>query len=138
MGVEIDVVYDGNLYCTATHGPSRKTLHTEAPVDNGGKGESFSPTDLLATAAGACMLTVMGIVAAREGVDMTGARVHVVKEMTSVPARRVGRLTVTLTMPDGFKATDVQRTKLERAAEACPVKKSLHPDVELELKFVYP
>ncbi|MBX7258720.1 MAG: OsmC family protein [Candidatus Hydrogenedentes bacterium] len=138
MAVEIDVTYDGNLYCTATHGPSRKTLQTEAPVDNGGKGESFSPTDLLATATGACMLTVMGIVAAREGVDMTGAKVHVIKEMTSVPTRRVGKLTITLTMPEGLQATDAQRTKLERAAEVCPVKKSLHPDVELDVKFVYP
>ncbi len=138
MAVEMDVVYEGNLYCTATHGPSRKTLHTEAPVDNGGKGESFSPTDLLATSVGACMLTVMGIVAQREGVDMTGATVHVVKEMTAVPTRRVGKLTVTLTMPDGFQATEVQRQKLERAAEVCPVKKSLHPDVELAVEFIYP
>ena len=90
--VQINVTYQGGLRCQAVHGPSGTTLVTDAPVDNHGKGESFSPTDLVATALGACIPTVMGIVAEREKIDLTGMRVTVQKEMSAEPPRRIARL----------------------------------------------
>jgi len=138
MAVEIDLVYEGELYCGATHGPSGAQLRTAAPVDNGGKGDQFSPTDLVATALGTCMLTIMGIVAQRTGLDLAGTTVKVVKEMTAVPVRRIGRLGVTITLPAGLALSEKDRTLLENAAEACPVKKSLHPDVVVDTEFITP
>src|SRR5262245_63925363 len=99
MAVEIDVVYEGQLRCVATHGPSGTKLTTDAPVDNHGKGESFSPTDLVATALGTCVMTLMGIVAQRNNLDIAGTKVHVVKEMIQQPVRRIGALRVTVTVP---------------------------------------
>src|SRR5438094_10031833 len=81
MAVEIDIVYEGQLHCVATHGPSGATLPTDAPVDNHGKGESFSPTDLVAAALGTCVMTIMGVVAERHQPYPTGTRSHVHKEM---------------------------------------------------------
>ncbi|GIW76414.1 MAG: hypothetical protein KatS3mg104_1477 [Phycisphaerae bacterium] len=127
--VQIDVVYQGKLHTRATHEPSGSTLVTDAPRDNMGLGEAFSPTDLLATSLVTCMLTTMGIVAQREQIDITGATGRVIKEMTSTPPRRVARLTVTLHLPQ--KLDEEQTQKLTNAAHACPVKKSLHPDVEV-------
>ena len=92
--VAINIVYQGQLHCEATHAPSGATLETDAPKDNHGKGESFSPTDLVATALGSCMLTVMGITARMLDIDLTGARVQVEKEMVASPIRRIGKLTV--------------------------------------------
>ena len=138
MGVDIEIIYEGGLHTTAKHGPSGDTLSTDAPVDNGGKGEAFSPTDLVATALGACMVTVMGLVAQRDGIAMDGTRVHVVKEMAQEPVRRIGCLRTTVTFPAGSAYDAATRTKLENAANLCPVKQSLHPDVRLELEFVYP
>ncbi len=138
MGVEIDVVYQGDLHCMATHGPSHQTLSTDAPVDNGGKGQFFSPTDLVATALGTCLLTIMGLVGNRNGWDLSGVKVHVVKEMVSNPVRRIGGLKATITMPKNQEFSTADRAKLENAAKACPVKQSLHPDIAIELTFVYP
>lgn len=138
MSVEIDVVYEGELRCRATHGPSGVVLETDAPVDNGGKGSAYSPTDLVATGMGSCALTIMGLVAAKNGLDISGARVRVVKEMTAVPVRRIGRLLVTITLPAGKTLSTEHRALLEKAAEGCPVKQSLHPDTEVVLDFVYP
>ena len=87
--VSIDITYDGQLHTTAVHGPSKARIATDAPVDNMGRGEAFSPTDLLATALGTCIITTMGIVAQREGLDLSGATVHVEKEMTATGPRRV-------------------------------------------------
>ncbi len=134
--VEVRIGYEGGLRCRAIHGPSGKTLTTDAPVDNQGKGEFFSPTDLVATALGSCMATVMGIVAERDGVDLSGLAVKVEKGMVSDPERRIGRLEVTITMPPGLQ--DSQRKKLEHTARHCPVKKSLRPEVDISLSFVYP
>src|SRR5215469_5824866 len=92
--VKIEIAYQGQLHCDAVHGPSGAKLSTDAPKDNHGKGESFSPTDLVATALGTCMLTVMGIVAQRHDISLQGATVSVVKDMATAPARRIGRLTV--------------------------------------------
>jgi len=137
MSVEIDILYEGELHCRATHVPSGKTLATDAPVDNGGKGETFSPTDLVATAFGCCIMTIMALVAKRSGVDLTGTRVHVVKEMVKEPVRRIGLLKVTVAMPKGLRLSETDRAKLERAADLCPVKQSLHPDIRVLLEFHY-
>ncbi len=139
MSVEIDLVYEGQLRCRATHGPSKTQLVTDAPVDNHGKGESFSPTDLVATALGACMTTLMGIVADRNKLDIAGTTVHVVKEMIQEPVRRIGALKVSIRVPAAKAAalTAEDRKKLETAALHCPVHKSLHPDVQTPIEFSY-
>lgn len=139
MGVEINVVYQGQLRCEATHVPSRSTLLTDAPVDNHGKGETFSPTDLVATGLGACMLTIMGIVAQRHELDITGTTVKVIKEMTTQAPRRIAKLEVTITIPADKAATLAaeQRQRLETGALTCPVHHSLHPDIEKPVKFIY-
>jgi len=131
--VEIDVAYQGDLRTRSQHGPSGRELETDAPVDNQGRGESFSPTDLLATALGTCMLTVMGIVARREGWDLEGARARVEKHMVADPVRRVGRLVLSFELPAGLAAN--ARAVLEEAARTCPVKQSIHPEIETELSF---
>jgi putative redox protein len=133
--VKLTTTYEGGLRCRATHGPSGTTLVTDAPVDNHGKGESFSPTDLVATALGACMMTIMGIVAERHGLDLTGMTVETVKEMTASPPRRIASLRTTLTVP--LPADHPQRAALEQAAHTCPVHKSLHPDVAAPIEFVW-
>ncbi|MBI3866475.1 MAG: OsmC family protein [Planctomycetia bacterium] len=139
MGVEIDIVYEGQLRCRATHGPSKTQLATDAPVDNHGRGESFSPTDLVATALGTCMTTLMGIVADRNKLDITGTTVHVVKEMIQEPVRRIGTLRVAIHVPaeKGARLTPEDRKKLEVAALHCPVHKSLHPDIQTPIEFSY-
>ena len=131
--VEITATYEGQLRCTAKHAPSSATLQTDAPKDNLGKGEAFSPTDLVATALGTCMLTTMGIVAQRNNIDMTGARVRVTKEMVSQPSRRIGTLGVEIVMPRALGEED--RRRLEAAALHCPVHRSLHPDVQIPVTF---
>jgi putative redox protein len=135
VAVTIDVEYVGDLHCEAVHGPSGSRLTTDAPVDNGGKGEAFSPTDLAATALGACLVTIMGILARRHGWDLTGTRVRVLKEMTSVPMRRIGALTATISIPAGRVTAPADRVLLERGAETCPVRQSLHPDVKVTMEF---
>lgn len=138
MAVDMDVVYQGELRCAAKHGPSGNQFQTDAPVDNGGKGEAFSPTDLVGVALGACMVTIMGKVAQRHEWDLNGTTVHVVKEMVSEPMRRIGTLCATITLPAGAKFAEADRRRLERAADTCPVKKSLHPDVNVLIEYVYP
>jgi putative redox protein len=131
--VEIDITYEGDLRCTAVHGPSGTTLRTDAPKDNMGKGESFSPTDLIAAGLGTCMVTIMGIAARRMEIDLTGTRVKVVKEMAAAPARRIARLSVEISVPRDL--TPEQRRQLESAAHSCPVSKSLHADVDVLVTF---
>ena len=131
--VEINIVYQGELRCAATHQPSGTQIFTDAPKDNHGKGESFSPTDLVATALGACMLTIMGIAAKNMNIDLTGTKVKVVKEMVAQPTRRIGKLTVVIDVP--LKLNDEQKEKLMTAAKSCPVCHSLHPDVQKPLEF---
>lgn len=133
--VEIEVRYLGDLRCESTHVPSGTKLVTDAPVDNRGRGESFSPTDLMATALGTCIITTMGIVAQRHSYSLQGASVRVTKEMTSQPTRRIGRLTVHVHLPSALPPDARQR--LEAAAHACPVHRSMHVDVEMPLTFHY-
>src|SRR3569832_739430 len=121
--VEITATYEGQLHCSATHGPSRATLATDAPKDNMGRGESFSPTDLVATALATCELTTMGIVAQRKGWDMNGSTARITKEMVTTPLRRIGRLAMEVRVPQAM--TDEQRQRLESAAHHCPVHLSL-------------
>lgn len=134
--VKIKMIYEGNLRCALTHEPSGSVIHTDAPKDNMGKGEDFSPTDLLAAALGSCMLTVMGIVASRHSIDLTGTTVEVTKEMATTPVRRVGSLSVTFHMTASIPQD--KRNMLETAAHSCPVHKSLHPEVKTPIKFIYP
>ena len=131
--VQIDIVYEGGLRTRATHGPSGQTLVTDAPVDNNGKGEAFSPTDLVATATGTCMLTIMGMVAERHGWPFVGARASVVKKMVADPARRIGVLEIVIVVPGDW--TEEQRRTLERAALGCPVHETLKGKVELPIRF---
>lgn len=131
--VDISIVYEGDLRCAAMHGPSGTMLRTDAPKDNHGKGESFSPTDLVATALGACMLTVMGIAARTLQAEITGTQVRVHKQMVASPVRRIGALTVTITVPT--PVSGAHQKQLEKAAYTCPVHQSLHPDVAMPITF---
>jgi len=134
--VEIHAVYEGNLRCHIRHGPSGQEISTDAPTDNYGRGEAFSPTDLVGAALGSCLLTVMGIVARRHQIDLTGASVVVRKEMVDRPMRRIAALTAVVTFPRAY--SDTQRALLEGAAKGCPVHRSLHQEVEAPIEFRYP
>ncbi len=122
------ITYQSNLRTAAVHLRSGNEILTDAPVDNHGKGEAFSPTDLLATSLGSCILTIMGIKAADKEIDMTGATAEVNKIMGSNP-RRIARLEITIQMPDN-QYTEKEKKILEAAAHGCPVGKSLHPDLD--------
>lgn len=132
--VTIEGRYLGNKRVELTHGPSGAVLLTDAPKDNHGEGRSFSPTDLAAGSLGACMLTVMGIVAERHGIELRGTTVRVEKEMRDSP-RRIAALRVTIVVPLPLGADD--RTRLENAAKACPVHHSLHSEIETTVSFEY-
>lgn len=131
--VEIKIDYQGDLHCTALHLPSGTTLETDAPVDNNGRGESFSPTDLVATALGVCMATVMGIVAKRKEIPLEGLKVAVRKHMSTDTPRRISKLEVDLDVP--LPADHPDRKLLEATGNGCPVHHSLHPDIEVVLNW---
>ncbi len=133
--VIVTATYQGEKHCEVHHGPSGSLIETDAPVDNNGRGERFSPTDLVASALGTCALTVMSIVAERDGVSLKGATARVEKHMVQNP-RRIGRLPVTITMPAGIP--EDYRKKLENTAHTCPVHKSLSSDIDSPIDFVYP
>jgi putative redox protein len=136
MAVEIMVSYKGQLHTEAVHGPSGRVLETDAPVDNQGRGESFSPTDLVATSLGTCMLTIMGIAARERGIDMEGATVKVTKEMIADPQRRIHRLSAVVTMPHPLP--EKERKILERAGLTCPTHVTLGDRVEKPVEFIWP
>lgn len=133
--VKIGVEYKGGLRCEAVHGPSGSRIETDAPADNHGRAERFSPTDLVATALGTCMSTIVGILAGEEGWDLRGMRVEVEKEMGG-PPRRITRLSVRIHMPIALAPVD--RERVEGIARACPVAQSLHPDIDADIRFVWP
>lgn len=135
MSVHIECRYEGDLHCSTVHGPSGSILGTDAPADNQGRAETFSPTDLVATALGSCLLTIMGIYARPRNIRIEGARAAVEKEMTKTPPRRIAKLTVRISLPATL--SEKARGGLEQAARACPVAASLHPDVEVALVFEY-
>lgn len=126
-------VYKGSLRTENTHTRSGDRVITDAPVDNKGKGEAFSPTDLVCTALSGCMLTTMAILADQEGIDMAGMKTEVTKIMTSNP-RKIGEIQITLSLP-GLKATPEQINKLKHAAHTCPVALSLHESVKQTVTF---
>ena len=126
--VEFEICYEGGLHCTAKHGPSGAVIETDAPVDTHGRGEAFSPTDLCAASLGLCMLTILGIAAEKCGVDISGAKGRVGKEMSSELPRRIGKISVDLDIP--LSPDHPSRAELEKAAMSCPVHYSLHPDIE--------
>ena len=132
---EIQIVYEGALRCTSTHQPSGAQIITDAPKDNHGKGEAFSPTDLVATALGTCMLTVMGIAAQTLQIDLRGSTVTVRKEMVSQPLRRIASLTVIIKVTAKLNAQ--QQKKLADIAMTCPVHQSLHPEVQMPIEFLW-
>lgn len=127
-------VYQGQKRCEITHGPSLNKILTDAPLDNNGKGEAFSPTDLVGAALGSCMLTVMSIYAENHGIDLVGSSFEVTKQMNPTP-RKIAQLTVILSMP--AKLSEKERTIFENIAHNCPVKLSLHPDVSIPVQFKY-
>lgn len=130
------VVYTGNLRTECTHLRSGSVIETDAPTDNRGKGERFSPTDLVATALAACIVTTMGIAGDTHGIDIDGTTCDVEKIMVSDP-RRIGEIKVHITMPADKTYSEKERLILERAAITCPVAKSLHPDLKESISFVW-
>jgi putative redox protein len=133
--VTFRIAYLGDLRTQATHGPSGSVQLTDAPVDNQGKGEAFSPTDNVASALASCMMTIMGIVAKRDGLDLSTMHAEVEKHMTAAPPRRISRVVVRLHLPAALAAD--RREALQRAAHTCPVALSLHPDVVQDVSFAY-
>ena len=129
----IDSRYEGALRCSSSHGPSGSALETDAPTDNQGQGERFSPTDLVATALSTCILTIMGIVAERHGWALEGATARAQKTMTAEAPRRIALLEVWITLPAGLG--EQQRAVLQRAGETCPVKVSLEGAVPMQLHW---
>ena len=128
-----EIIYKGELRTNAIHLRSGQQIITDAPIDNNGKGEAFSPTDLLATSLGCCMLTVMGIVAKRHNIDMDGTRVEILKVMADNP-RRVSEVQVEMHFPKNTYS-DKDKQLLENTALTCPVAKSLHPEIKQKTRF---
>lgn len=137
--IDIDVLYEGELHCDAAHRPSGTHISTDAPVDNHGRGESFSPTDLVGAALGTCMATVMGIHARKHQLPIEGARLNVQKFMTASPPRRIAKLAVRIDMPQTARAIGATaRGELEHIANTCPVRLSVLEAIEVPVEFVWP
>ena len=132
---KIRVSYTGAFHTECRHEESRALIETDAPKDNEGKGEAFSPTDLFAASLGSCMLTIMAIAARKMGLEIKGSNADVEKIMVSSPKRRIGKLIVRIRCP--FSFDQPVREKLESAALQCPVHESLHPDIKQEIEFVW-
>lgn len=128
------IIYEGNLRTVCTHLRSGSVVETDAPVDNNGKGERFSPTDLVATALGTCMMTIMGMRAGEMKLNLEGVKIDVEKIMKADP-RRIGGINLTFHFPDSLRLNDDQKALLERAAHTCPVMYSIHPDIEVMILF---
>jgi len=135
MGATSTVTYQGNLRTSAVHLRSGSDLITDAPVDNNGKGEAFSPTDLVATSLASCMITIMGIKANSMQLNIEGAHAEVVKVMASGP-RRIEEIGIDVTMPTGTFSDD-DKAILEKVAKTCPVALTLHPDTKQTIKFTW-
>jgi uncharacterized OsmC-like protein len=130
-----EIIYKGELRTDCKHLQSGTVIETDAPTDNNGKGERFSPTDLVATALGSCILTTMAIKMESE-IDLAGTRLEVTKVMAANP-RRIGEIKVDIYFPENLQADDRQKKMLENLAHACPVSKSLHPDLKQTIQFFY-
>jgi putative redox protein len=130
------VIYQGDLRTTMTHLQSGSEVITDAPTDNHGKGEAFSPTDLMATSLASCILTTMAISTMNRNLDINGASAEVKKVMSTEPPRRVARIEMQITMPANNYSDD-DKALLEKIAHACPVARSLHPDLQQVVTFVW-
>ena len=128
------LIYNGALRCTAVHNQSGSGIETDAPTDNRGKGERFSPTDLTATSLGLCLITTMAIKATDMGIELAGATVDVQKHMSKEPPRRIVKIEVWVKLP-ALEITDKDRQILEAAGNACPVAHNLHPDLEQMINY---
>jgi len=129
-----EIIYKGALRTAAKHLQSSTVIETDAPVDNQGKGERFSPTDLMATSLGSCMLTIMGIKARELNIDLNGTEISIKKHMKQEP-RRVGGIDVQFKFPSALNLEKKEKAILERAALTCPVAKSIHPEIEVKVDF---
>lgn len=132
----MEVVYCGGLRTKAVHLKSGVEIITDAPVDNNGKGESFSPTDLASCSLASCMMTIIGILAQNHGFDIVGTKAEVTKVMSSDP-RKIAEVKIRLVFPSSFKADDKRKTMVKRAAHTCPVALSLHESVGQNITFVF-
>ncbi len=132
----MEIAYEGSLHCQLTHGPSGVSIQTDAPKDNQGKGEAFSPTDLVAAALGSCILTTMAIYAKRHDKELGKMTAQVTKEMSIDAPRRIARIGIKILMPQGL--SEEEKKTYERVAASCPVHKSLHPDTQADVTFTYP
>lgn len=130
------IIYEGALHCTAVHNQSKTTIETDAPVDNKGKGARFSPTDLVCTALGTCMLTTMAIKADSMGIELKGASADVQKYMSTDAPRRIVKIAVKVQLPV-LNTGEKEKLILESTGNNCPVAKSLHPDVVQEIEYVW-
>lgn len=129
------VDYQGDLHCSITHEPSGNVITTDAPIDNMGRGETFSPTDLLASSLISCIATTIGIYAQKKGWDLKGMKLEVEKEMESTPHRRIGRLPIKIWMP--IHLTSEEQVVVERIARTCPVHKSLINEIDIPITFFW-
>lgn len=128
------IIYQGQLRCECTHLQSGTVIETDAPTDNRGKGERFSPTDTVCVALATCMITTMGIRAADMNIDLSGTRIEVTKHMLAEP-RRIGKIEVILHLPAGLDAAT--QMIFEKIGNNCPVVKSLHPDLKVEAQYIW-
>lgn len=133
--VMMDIAYQGEKHCLLTHRPSASKIETDAPKDNQGRGERFSPTDLLGAALGSCILTTMAIIAEREGIPLQGAMNAQVEKIMANNPRRIETLRLQMTLPASLSAE--HRKRMEEIARTCPVHRSLHPDIQLPMTFEY-
>ena len=134
--VHQNITYVGELRCKSVHGPSNVHLTTDAPTDNHGKGESFSPTDLVVTALATCIITTAGMIAQRENVKLEGTKIYAEKHMSADSPRRIVKIVLEFDMPNNIPLNF--RTKLRATANSCPVKQSIHPDIEVTTHFEFP
>ena len=130
------LVYHEGLRCEATHGPSGTHLITDAPVDNHGRGESFSPTDLVVTALATCMVTTIGIAVEHEGIRMDGTTIHAEKHMSNDAPRRIARIVIRIDAAKGIPAG--ARSRIEHLARTCPVMRSINPDIQVDFTLNFP
>jgi putative redox protein len=129
------IKYLGDLRTESTHLKSGKTYITDAPVDNNGKGEAFSPTDLASTSLGNCAITIMGIAAGKEEIDFAGTELKITKIMSAEPPRKIAKIIVEFDMKSNVVLSEDQQKRYERLAHSCPVALSLHPDLVQEMIF---
>jgi putative redox protein len=137
MPAEIEVNYAGRLRCTVRHSQHGHSLVTDAAASAGGLGENFTPTDLVVVALGTCILTTMAMVGERHQLDLSGMSARLEKGLAAGSSHRIASIGMTIAMPPGLRLDSVDRDRLENAAQRCPVKQILHPDVSVRVDFVY-